>query len=358
MLAYGTMKTALYLHHNLLHCILGAGQDFFDTTPKGRIISRFSTDINTIDYNLPMSIRQIMNVFFRVGAINRANKKNETKALIITINLYQRGTCCNYMQNRLRPKSAISVQRFLRSTFILHIFFWLIFVFLHAFVRQRIWLNRKFSALICGFWCIQLFILDCLYVFVSNLLTVWWKYFFASGFDLWKKYLEESIFSAHIRSLLSKDWFYFCSLIFSQLMNFFYSFHHFFCSFLPFFFLFHCTNLPAISSIMCDALPRLACLCAAIKIHYALLTGISHAPLSFFDRTPSGRILARFSKDLEVLDTEIPTLLCDLLSTAFEVIATLSLSHAQKNAKFFLLKKNKTSFLAQSKYQNLTYWFQ
>lgn len=97
---------------------------------------------------------------------------------------------------------------------------------------------------------------------------------------------------------------------------------------------------------MCDALPRLACLCAAIKIHYALLTGISHAPLSFFDRTPSGRILARFSKDLEVLDTEIPTLLCDLLSTAFEVIATLSLSHAQKNAKFFLLKKKQNQFFS------------
>lgn len=65
--AYGTMKAALLIHHNILKQILNAPQQFFDTTPKGRILSRFSTDINTLDYNLPMSLRQIINVFFRVG---------------------------------------------------------------------------------------------------------------------------------------------------------------------------------------------------------------------------------------------------------------------------------------------------
>lgn len=68
MQAYGTMKAALTLHHSLLHCILGVPQQFFDTTPRGRIISRFSSDMNTVDHNLPMSLRQILQVFFRVGA--------------------------------------------------------------------------------------------------------------------------------------------------------------------------------------------------------------------------------------------------------------------------------------------------
>lgn len=67
--AYGTMQAASTIHQSLLHRILGAPMDFFDTTPKGRIISRFSTDINTVDHNLPMNLRQIMGVFFRVGAI-------------------------------------------------------------------------------------------------------------------------------------------------------------------------------------------------------------------------------------------------------------------------------------------------
>lgn len=76
-LAYGTMKAALYIHHNLLHYILRAPMDFFDTTPKGRIISRFSTDINIIDYNLPMSLRQILAVFFRVGLTNKCLTKSK-----------------------------------------------------------------------------------------------------------------------------------------------------------------------------------------------------------------------------------------------------------------------------------------
>lgn len=69
LMAYGTMRAALYQHHKLLSCILAAPQHFFDTTPRGRIISRFSQDLNTIDNTLPMNLRQILNVFFRVGAI-------------------------------------------------------------------------------------------------------------------------------------------------------------------------------------------------------------------------------------------------------------------------------------------------
>lgn len=79
-LAYGTMKAALFIHHILLHTILGAPMDFFDTTPKGRIIARFSNDINTIDNNLPMSLRQILNTIFRVGE-NRYEKKHLTTIL-------------------------------------------------------------------------------------------------------------------------------------------------------------------------------------------------------------------------------------------------------------------------------------
>lgn len=68
-LAYGTMNAALIIHHKLLYMILRCGMDFFDTTPKGRLIARFSNDINVIDYNLPMSLKQFCTVFIRVCVI-------------------------------------------------------------------------------------------------------------------------------------------------------------------------------------------------------------------------------------------------------------------------------------------------
>lgn len=124
-------------------------------------------------------------------------------------------------------------------------------------------------------------------------------------------------------------------LFFSNLHIFWF----FFCFFETFFFTFHLISFfffsssildknhfdhsVAISSILIDWLPRLGCIFAAIKLHYKLLSGITHAPIVFFDQTPSGRILSRFSKDIDVLDNVIPTLLSDLLQCAFEVISSL-----------------------------------
>ena len=47
---------------------------------------------------------------------------------------------------------------------------------------------------------------------------------------------------------------------------------------------------------------------ASTKLHGNLLSSILHAPLSFFDTTPTGRILSRFSQDLYSIDFE----LCDI----------------------------------------------
>lgn len=68
MLAYGTMKAALHLHHSFVNRIMHAPQHFFDCCPKGRIISRCSSDIDIIDYRLPMILKQMIMLFFRVGA--------------------------------------------------------------------------------------------------------------------------------------------------------------------------------------------------------------------------------------------------------------------------------------------------
>lgn len=66
LLVYGTLNAASYLHNGLLTRIMGATQHFFDTTPKGRILSRFSCDIYTLDTVMPLKIKQIIVATFRV----------------------------------------------------------------------------------------------------------------------------------------------------------------------------------------------------------------------------------------------------------------------------------------------------
>ena len=52
-----------------------------------------------------------------------------------------------------------------------------------------------------------------------------------------------------------------------------------------------------------------AMLRASSSLHDSVLEHVLRSPVSFFDSTPVGRILNRFSRDLEVLDTELPVAL-------------------------------------------------
>uniref|UniRef100_A0A4Y0ASL4 ABC-type glutathione-S-conjugate transporter n=1 Tax=Anopheles funestus TaxID=62324 RepID=A0A4Y0ASL4_ANOFN len=67
----------------------------------------------------------------------------------------------------------------------------------------------------------------------------------------------------------------------------------------------------------------LGCWAAAVRVHELLLSNVLHLPMEFFDTTPTGRILQRFSKDVDVLDVKLPGLLLDWIICAIEVVATL-----------------------------------
>lgn len=64
--AVSQVRAAAKLHEYMLHNILRSPMSFFDTTPIGRILNRFSRDIETVDNLLPQLIRSWLNTFFSV----------------------------------------------------------------------------------------------------------------------------------------------------------------------------------------------------------------------------------------------------------------------------------------------------
>ena len=57
-IALGSVCASRILHHDMVDRILHAPMMFFDTTPLGRVINRLSRDMDTVDFNVPMFLRQ------------------------------------------------------------------------------------------------------------------------------------------------------------------------------------------------------------------------------------------------------------------------------------------------------------
>ncbi|KAH6909905.1 ATP-dependent bile acid permease [Coprinopsis sp. MPI-PUGE-AT-0042] len=69
----------------------------------------------------------------------------------------------------------------------------------------------------------------------------------------------------------------------------------------------------------------LACLRASLNLFRGALSGVLYAPVSFFDTTPMGRIVSRFSKDQDTLDTDMSMNMFQFLTTLWQVLGTIGL---------------------------------
>ena len=69
------------------------------------------------------------------------------------------------------------------------------------------------------------------------------------------------------------------------------------------------------------------------KLHDKSLECIFHSPMAFFDTTPVGRIMNRFSSDIDVIDDRFPrtfrimsVMSCVLLGTIIVIVVTTPIS--------------------------------
>jgi len=61
-------------------------------------------------------------------------------------------------------------------------------------------------------------------------------------------------------------------------------------------------------------------LLASKKLHNEMLATVIHAPMSFFDTTPLGRIINRFGEDTDAMDNDLRWYFFEWIGAFFQVI--------------------------------------
>lgn len=66
VVSIGGILASRHLHLNLLHNVLRSPMSFFERTPSGNLVNRFSKEIDTIDSAIPPIIKMFMGSTFNV----------------------------------------------------------------------------------------------------------------------------------------------------------------------------------------------------------------------------------------------------------------------------------------------------
>ncbi len=83
-----------------------------------------------------------------------------------------------------------------------------------------------------------------------------------------------------------------------------------------------CSLIPGLLLLLASMLLAMGVLRASRSIYLRLLTNVMHSPMTFFDTTPVGRILNRFSKDTYTIDETIPFACSTFLRMIMLVVST------------------------------------
>lgn len=115
-------------------------------------------------------------------------------------------------------------------------------------------------------------------------------------------------------------------------------------------------NCVSIMALLCRVIVIILCaLRASKKLFSEMLDSILRAPMSFFDTTPIGRIVNRFSKDIYTLDEELGANLRSYLSTLSSTMTTIITISVVSPLFLIFLAPMVIFYLKQQNFFNKTY---
>ncbi|KAL3666295.1 hypothetical protein V7S43_008546 [Phytophthora oleae] len=104
---YAGLSASKQIHHILLHHVIKGTMRFFDTTPVGRILNRFSNDMNTIDQKLNTAIVQFVTMLLALLSMLAIQSSTAPALLLLLIPVF----ICYVAYQRFYGKSCRELQR-------------------------------------------------------------------------------------------------------------------------------------------------------------------------------------------------------------------------------------------------------
>ncbi|KAG7379231.1 hypothetical protein PHYPSEUDO_008857 [Phytophthora pseudosyringae] len=104
---YAGLSASKQIHHTLLHHVIKGTMRFFDTTPVGRILNRFSNDMNTVDQKLNTAIVQFVTMLLALLSMLAIQSSTAPVLLILLIPVF----ICYVAYQRFYGKSCRELQR-------------------------------------------------------------------------------------------------------------------------------------------------------------------------------------------------------------------------------------------------------
>eukprot|EP00019_Armaparvus_languidus_P007992 CAMPEP_0168601030 /NCGR_PEP_ID=MMETSP0420-20121227/13180_1 /TAXON_ID=498008 /ORGANISM="Pessonella sp." /LENGTH=1006 /DNA_ID=CAMNT_0008639321 /DNA_START=1053 /DNA_END=4070 /DNA_ORIENTATION=+ len=102
-----SLNVSRHLHAGMLRSLMKAPMAFFDATPVGRIVNRFSFDLDMVDFRLPFLFQQFFVMLFRSFAVLVVVALTSAYAIIGLIIV----AILIYLLTRYYRKAAIEIQR-------------------------------------------------------------------------------------------------------------------------------------------------------------------------------------------------------------------------------------------------------